>query len=187
MKIGYARVSTDEQNLDLQRHALTAAGCAVVIEDQGVSGAIAARPGLSEALSRLGEGDTLVVWRLDRLGRSLAALIATVDAIGKAGAAFASLSENIDTNTSGGKLVFHMMGALAEFERSLIGERTSAGMKAAQRRGHHVGRPRKLTPHQIQHARQMVESGTETWRGMAELYGVDPVTLRRAVRLYTNR
>ena len=141
MKIGYARVSTDEQNLDLQRHALEAAGCEFVFEDR-VSGAAHERPGLATALARVQPGDALVVWKLDRLGRSLVHLIHVIDGLGKVGAGFVSLSESIDTGTAGGRLVFHMMGALAEFERSLISERTSAGMKAAKRRGRHVGRPR---------------------------------------------
>ena len=117
MRIGYARVSTEEQNLDLQKQALKAAGCKVIIEDQGISGGQVMRPGLAEALGRLKKGDVLVVWRLDRLGRSLAHLIEIIDGIGKAEAGFASVTEAIDTTTAGGRLVFHMMGALAEFER----------------------------------------------------------------------
>lgn len=187
MKIGYARVSTDEQNLDLQRHALSAAGCEVVFEDKGLSGAVAARPGLADALQRLGQGDTLVVWRLDRLGRSLAHLIETVELIGKAGAGFVSLNESIDTNSTGGRLVFHIMGALAEFERSLISDRTKAGLVAARRRGKTLGRPRKLSTHQVAHALEMVESGRETWKGMAAMFGVDADTLRRAVAQRENR
>lgn len=182
MKIGYARVSTDEQNLDLQRQALEAAGCDAVYEDQGVSGAAAERQGLAEALAKVGPGDVLVVWKLDRLGRSLAHLIHVIDGLGKAGAGFVSLSESIDTTTAGGRLIFHMMGALAEFERSLIGERTSAGMQAAKRRGKHVGRPRALTAHQIAHARTLIEAGQETRAGVAELFGVDVATLRRALQ-----
>lgn len=182
MKIGYARVSTDEQNLDLQRQALEAAGCEAVYEDKGISGAANERPGLAEALAKVGPGDVLVVWKLDRLGRSLAHLIHVIDGLGKAGAGFVSLSESIDTTTAGGRLIFHMMGALAEFERSLIGERTSAGMKAAKRRGKHVGRPRALTEHQIAHARALIEAGQETRAGVAELFGVDVATLRRALR-----
>lgn len=181
MKIGYARVSTDEQNLDLQRQALEAAGCAVIHEDRGLSGASKERPGLAKALGQLGAGDVLVVWKLDRLGRSLAHLIGIIDGLGKSGAGFVSLSESIDTTTAGGRLIFHMMGALAEFERSLIGERTSAGMKAAKRRGKHVGRPAKLTAHQLAHARALIEEGTETRAGIAALFGVDVATLRRAL------
>ena len=181
MKIGYARVSTDEQNLDLQRAALEAAGCERVFEDQGISGAESARPGLAAALATLGAGDVLAVWKLDRLGRSLAQLIVMIDGIGQAGAGFQSLSESIDTTTAGGRLVFHVMGALAEFERSLIGERTRAGMQAAKRRGKAVGRPRKLSPHQLARARALIEAGEETRSGVAELFGVDVATLRRAL------
>ncbi|HMR34436.1 MAG TPA: recombinase family protein [Geminicoccus sp.] len=181
MKIGYARVSTDEQNLDLQRHALEAAGCAVVYEDRGISGATADRPGLAAALARLEPGDVLVVWKLDRLGRSLFRLIEFLDGLGKAGAGFASLSEAIDTTTAGGRLVFHMLGALSEFERALIAERTKAGMAAAKRRGRHVGRPRKLSPQQLAQARVLLASATETRAGVARLLGVDEKTLRRAL------
>ena len=181
MKIGYARVSTDEQNLDLQRAALEAAGCERVFEDQGISGAESARPGLAAALATLGAGDVLAVWKLDRLGRSLAQLIVMIDGIGQAGAGFQSLSESIDTTTAGGRLVFHVMGALAEFERSLIGERTKAGMQAAKRRGKPIGRPRKLSPHQLAHARALIEAGSETRAAIAELFSVDVATLRRGI------
>lgn len=181
MKIGYARVSTDEQNLDLQRSALEAAGCEQVFEDRGISGADSNRPGLAAALAMLGPGDVLAVWKLDRLGRSLGQLIVMIDGIGKAGAGFQSLSESIDTTTAGGRLIFHVMGALAEFERSLIGERTRAGMQAAKRRGKAVGRPRKLSTHQLAHARALIEAGEETRAGVAELFGVDVATLRRAI------
>ncbi|HZK82059.1 MAG TPA: recombinase family protein [Humisphaera sp.] len=153
----------------------------LVIEDQGVTGAARERPGLSEALAKLKKGDVLVVWRLDRLGRLLAHLIEIIDGIGNAGAGFASLSESIDTTTAGGRLVFHMMDALAEFERSLIADRTRAGMKAAKRRGKHVGRPARLTRHQFAHARELIASGKETRAGAAALLSVDVKTLRRAL------
>jgi DNA invertase Pin-like site-specific DNA recombinase len=182
MKIGYARISTDEQSLDLQRDALTKSGCTEVFEDCGVSGIAVRRPGLDAALSRVGEGDVLTVWRLDRLGRSLPHLIETVAKLGARGAGFASLSENIDTTTAGGKLVFHIMGALAEFERSLIVERVTAGIAAAKKRGKHVGRPRKLSAEQIAHARDAIDGGMQTAAGMAALLGVDHSTLWRAMR-----
>jgi DNA invertase Pin-like site-specific DNA recombinase len=181
MKIGYARVSTDEQNLDLQKQALRAAGCRHIIEDPGLSGADRSRPRLNEALSKLKKGDVLVVWKLDRLGRSLAHLIELIDTIGKQGAGFASLTESIDTTTAGGRLVFHMMGALAEFERELIRERTTSGMQAAKRRGKHVGRPFKLTRQKIEHARELIASGKESRNAMAEMFDVDVKTLRRAL------
>ncbi len=181
MQIGYARVSTEEQNLEPQRQALAAAGCAEIFEDLGVSGAAGDRPGLDAALARLGAGDSLVVWKLDRLGRSLGHQIGLIDRLGRAGVGFRSLSEAIDTATAGGKLVFHLMGALAEFERALIAERTVAGMAAAKRRGTHVGRPRALTVAQVGHARRVVSSGQETIVGMAAVLGVDAKTLRRAL------
>lgn len=182
MKIGYARVSTDDQNLDLQRQALTGAGCELVFEDEGISGTVNRRAGLRQALERVQAGDSLIVWRLDRLGRSLAHLIQVIDGIGKKGAGFVSLCEAIDTGSAGGRLVFHLMGALAEFERELISERTRAGMKAARRRGAHLGRPRKLTAAQIDHAREMIEGGRFPTAHMARLYGVDPSTLWRALQ-----
>src|SRR5687767_10921435 len=143
MQIGYARVSTQEQTLDLQRDALMQAGCDRVFTDT-VSGSQDERPGLSDALSHLRAGDTLVVWRLDRLGRSLRHLIETVTELSQRGIGFRSLTEQIDTTTSGGKLVFHVFGALAEFERDLIRERTQAGLRAARARGRTGGRPKVL-------------------------------------------
>lgn len=181
MRIGYARVSTEEQNLDLQRAALRGAGCDVIEEDQGFSGADVARPGLAAALGRMAAGDVLVVWRLDRLGRSLVHLIQILDRVGQAGGGFVSLSESVDTTTAGGRLVFHMMGAMAEFERALIRERTAAGMRAAKLRGKAVGRPRKLNSHQLAHARKLLNTGEETRAGAAALLGVDVATLRRAL------
>jgi DNA invertase Pin-like site-specific DNA recombinase len=144
MKIGYARVSTDEQNLDLQRDALRKAGVAAKdMYTDKVTGVKAERPGLTLALSHLREGDTLVVWRLDRLGRSLKHLIETVTMLKNQGVAFKSLTENIDTATATGTLVFQIFGALAEFERNLIKERTVAGLQAARVRGRTGGRPRR--------------------------------------------
>lgn len=182
MKVGYARVSTEEQNLDLQRAALRAAGCEVIFEDQGLSGAAADRRGLADALTCTGSGDVFTVWRLDRLGRSLPHLIEVINGLREIGAGFQSLSESIDTTSPGGRFYFHMLGALAEFERELIGERTRAGMESARRRGKHIGRPRKLQPHQVDHARELIESGMETQAGAAALFGVDVATLRRALR-----
>jgi DNA invertase Pin-like site-specific DNA recombinase len=140
MKIDYARVSTEEQNLGLQRDALEEAGCDVICQDEGISGMTRERAGLTQALSAIEAGDTLVVWKLDRLGRSQGFLCELVDQLGRQGAGFKSLTDSIDTNTQSGRLVFHIMGALAEFERGLIRERTKAGMKAAKKRGRHVGR-----------------------------------------------
>src|SRR5919197_2353046 len=142
MRIGYARVSTDEQHLDLQRDALRKAGVARKdLYTDKVTGVKAERPGLQAALSHLREGDTLVVWRLDRLGRSLKHLIETVTSLKQQNIAFKSLTENIDTSSATGQLVFHIFGALAEFERNLITERTMAGLDAARARGRTGGRP----------------------------------------------
>ena len=181
MKIGYARVSTDEQNLDLQIDALKKAGCEKIFTDDGVSGITIERDGLSQALLGIGEGDVLVVWKLDRLGRSLGFLCELVERFKKQGAGFQSLTDGIDTTTTGGKLVFHIMGALAEFERDLIRERTKAGMKAAKRRGKRVGRPPVLTNEQIAHAQKVIKSGDETISGMASVLGVGRNTLSRAL------
>lgn len=140
--IGYARVSTDEQNPALQFDALNKAGCQRIFSDSA-SGATASRPALEHALSSLKFGDTLVVWKLDRLGRSLSHLMDLVEELERRGVAFRSLSEAIDTSTASGRLLFHVMGALAEFERALISERTRAGMAAARARGAAIGRPPK--------------------------------------------
>ena len=140
MLIGYARVSTLEQNLDLQKDALAKAGCEQTFEDRE-SGAKTERPGLARALEALRPGDTLVVWKLDRLGRSLKHLVETVQNLNERGVGFKSLQESIDTTTSGGKLVFHVFAALAEFERDIIRERTQAGLAAARARGRQGGRP----------------------------------------------
>jgi DNA invertase Pin-like site-specific DNA recombinase len=154
MLIGYARVSTFEQTLNLQKDALTKVGCSKIFTDTA-SGARAERKGLDEALNYIRAGDTLVVWRLDRLGRSLPHLIATMTDLEERGIGFKSLTENIDTTTSGGKLIFHIFGALAEFERNLIRERTIAGLTAARARGRTGGRPKALTGRQIDIAQSL--------------------------------
>jgi DNA invertase Pin-like site-specific DNA recombinase len=141
MLVGYARVSTHDQTLALQRDALTGAGCERIFADTA-SGARADRPGLEEALAYVRTGDTLVVWKLDRLGRSLPHLLETVARLQERGVGFRSLTEQLDTTTSGGKLVFHVFAALAEFERDVIRERTQAGLAAARARGRRGGRPR---------------------------------------------
>jgi len=147
--IGYARVSTFDQTLDMQRDALNQAGCHKVFTDI-VSGAKDDRKGLADAIAYLREGDTLIVWKLDRLGRSLKHRMTTVTELQDRGIGFRSLTEQIDTSTSGGKLIFHVFGALAEFERDLIRERTQAGLAAARARGRQGGRPRSLnTPAKV--------------------------------------
>ncbi|MFS0712203.1 recombinase family protein [Brevundimonas sp. 2P06AA] len=180
VKIGYARVSTEEQNLSLQRDALERAGVARVFEDHA-GGASKYRPGLDAALNMLGPGDTLVVWKLDRLGRTVQHLINLVHDLGERGIEFVSLSENIDTTTAGGRLVFHMMGALAEFERSLIVERTKAGMASARSRGRHLGRSPSLNPSKVEHARMLIDSGASV-SDTARTLNVGRSTLYRALR-----
>src|ERR671918_356382 len=144
MNIGYARVSTQDQTLNLQKDALKKLGCNKIFTDTA-SGTKEERKGLEDALNYVREGDTLVVWRLDRLGRSLKHLIETISQLDTRKIGFKSLTENIDTTTSGGKLIFHIFGALAEFERNLIRERTTAGLLAARARGKKGGRPKALT------------------------------------------
>ena len=176
MLIGYARVSTHDQNLDLQRDALKEVGCGQVYEDQA-SGAKTDRPGLEEALSHLREGDTLVVWRLDRLGRTLKHLIETVADLEERGVGFRSLQESIDTTTSTGKLIFHVFSALAEFERDLIRERTMAGLKAARARGRKGGRPRKLDAAKTKLLYQLYDEREHPVREICRLLGISKPTL----------
>lgn len=156
MLIGYARVSTQDQNLDLQLDALDKAGCEKVFTDK-VTGANATRPGLDEALSHLRSGDTLVVYKLDRLGRSIRHLIDTIKMLEERKVGFKSLQEAIDTTTPGGKLVFHIFCALAEFERDLIRERTQAGLSSARARGRKGGRPKALSKKQEQQAKVLLK------------------------------
>jgi DNA invertase Pin-like site-specific DNA recombinase len=181
MRIGYARVSTDEQNLRLQLDALRDAGCERVYRDDGISAVARERPGLRRAIKRLKSGDVLVVWKLDRLGRSLAHLIEVITGLRDDGVGFHSLSEAIDTTTPGGRLIFHVMGALAEFERELIAERTRAGMSAAKRAGIRLGRPLKLTAAQVEKAQARIDAG-ETVAGAAASLEVNQTTLARALR-----
>ena len=180
MKVGYARVSTDDQTTALQIDALRGAGCEKVYQDRGFSGAATTRPQLARCLKSLQAGDMLIVWKLDRLGRSLAHLIETIDALRACSVGFASLSESIDTTTAQGMLVFHLMGALAQFERSLIAERTAAGRAAAKRRGVRFGRRRKLTDQQIAHAAKLAGDGTAVPE-IANLLGVSRATAYRAL------
>ena len=176
--IGYARVSTTDQKAELQVDALTAAGCGRVFTDRA-SGSLASRPQLDRMLDHLRPEDVVVVWRLDRLGRSLKNLIAIVDDLKDRGVGFRSLSESIDTTTANGKLFFSIMGALAEFERELISERTMAGLEAARARGRVGGRPSKMTPEKVKVAREMYESKEFTVEAIAETIGVSRKTVYR--------
>src|SRR5919107_1281468 len=181
MLIGYARISTEDQNLDLQRDALETAGCEQIFTDR-VSGTKARRPGLEQALSHLRAGDTLVVWRLDRLGRSLRHLIDTVTHLQPRGIGFKSLQESIDTTTSGGKLVFHIFGALAEFEREIIRERTQAGLTAARSRGKTGGRPKALTEKQIQMLKNLAANPDNSIEDICKTLGISRTTFYRYVK-----
>jgi DNA invertase Pin-like site-specific DNA recombinase len=181
MKYGYARVSTDDQTTALQRAALTRAGCKTIFKDEGLSGATTKRPALLRCLKKLEHGDTLIVWKLDRLGRSLRDLITMLDDLKKQGVKFRSLTEAIDTETPTGRAMWQMIGLLAELERSLISERTRAGVKAAKRRGVKFGRKPKLTPQQIEHARELIDDNGEARHHVADLLNVDRTTLYRAL------
>jgi DNA invertase Pin-like site-specific DNA recombinase len=180
MKYGYARVSTDDQSPALQLAALKRAGCATIFKDEGLSGVIVKRPALLRCLKTLRTGDTLTVWKLDRLGRSLRDLIAMLDDLRSRGVKFQSLTEAIDTVTPTGRAMWQMIGVLAELERSLIVERTQAGMKEARRRGVKFGRKKKLTPAQVAKARQLIHHG-ERVEDVAALWNVGRTTLYRAL------
>ena len=176
MKIGYARVSTQDQNLDLQRDALKAAGCSRIVEDTA-SGSKRDRSGLERAREQLRKGDVLVVWRLDRLGRSLRHLIEMMNELEGQGIGFQSICEAIDTTTSAGKLVFHIFGALAEFERNLIRERTKAGLEAARARGRKGGRKKKLDAKKRALAVQLYRAKEHTIPEICQMVGVSKPTL----------
>jgi len=181
MKYGYARVSTDDQTPALQLAALKKVGCKTVFKDDGISGATTKRPALLRCLKKLEPGDTLIVWKLDRLARSLRGLITMLDELKQRGVKFRSLTEHIDTDTPTGRAMWQMIGLLAELERSLISERTRAGVKAAQRRGVKFGRKRILTPQQLDHARELIKKGEHDRQGIADLFKVSRTTLYRAL------
>lgn len=178
MEIGYARVSTQDQNPDLQTDALSAAGCEKIFTEKA-SGARADRPELQSAIHYMRQGDTLVVWRLDRLARSIKQLITTVESLEERGIGFRSLTENIDTTTSGGKLIFHIFAALAEFERSIIKERTKAGLDAAVARGRKGGRPPALSEADRAAALALFGNPTIPIKEIAKRLGVSEATLYR--------
>ena len=180
MLIGYARVSTDDQNLSLQKDALLEAGCERIFEDH-LSGAKSERPGLSEALEYARTGDTLAVWRLDRLSRSLKDLIEMVTRLESSGIGLKSLHEAIDTSSSTGKLVFHLFGALAEFERNLIRERTQAGLRAARARGRQGGRPKALDRNKRELVVKLYDEKQHTVGQICEMMRISKPTLYKYV------
>lgn len=185
MLIGYVRVSTNDQNTALQRNALRCAGCELIFEDK-ISGKTAERPGLKKLMKSLSEGDTLVVWKLDRLGRSMQHLVIMIESLRSLGVNFRSLTDSIDTSTPMGRFFFHVMGALAEMERELIVERTRAGLVAAREQGRIGGRPPKLTPEQWAQAGRLLAAGESRQQvaliydvGISTLYKKFPVTKRK--------
>lgn len=176
MKIGYARVSTLEQNLNLQIDALNDAGCEKIITDE-ISGSVADRPGLSKLNEILRKGDTLVVWRLDRMGRSLKHLIKWINDLHEKEIGFQSIQETIDTSNATGKLIFHIFGALSEFERNLIRERTQAGLEAARARGRQGGRPKKIDKDKRQLAVDLYNAKKQTIKQICDIVGITKPTL----------
>ena len=179
-RIGYARVSTDDQNLDLQRDALTRSGCATIYEETA-SGKSAQRIELAHCRKSLRSGDTLVVWRLDRLGRSLPDLVKIIGELERDSITFESLSEKIDTGSASGKLQFHVFAALAEFERNLIRERTLVGLTVARARGRVGGRKPKLSDKQIREIKTLLSDPAAQVKDIAERYGVSRTTLYKRV------
>lgn len=181
MLIGYVRVSTSDQNLDLQMDALKTAGCDKIHKDIA-SGAKDDRTGLLDVLTYIRKGDTLVVWKLDRLGRSLRHLIDTINQINAQGCYFRSLQENIDTSTTGGKLIFHIFGALAEFERDIIRDRTKAGLAAARKRGRIGGRPKKMDDKKVALAKSLLADQSNSFNEICEMLKVSKATLYRYLK-----
>jgi len=177
MLIGYARVSTQDQNLELQTEALERAGCKKIFEDR-MSGSRAERPGLAQARDTLRRGDTLVVWKLDRLGRSVKHLVDLVGELQQQGIQFKSLTDSIDTGTASGRFFFHVMASLAEMERELIVERTRAGLEVARQLGRKGGRKRKMTDSKIKAAKKLLASGVPP-RDVASNLGISVPTLYR--------
>lgn len=182
MKIGYARVSTEDQNLDLQTDALDKAGCELIYKEK-ISGSTKERPELQAMLSHLRKKDTLVVWKLDRLGRSLKDLLSIVNDLHDKGIHFQCLQEGFDTCTPGGKLVFHIFGALAEFEKEVIRERTKAGLASARARGRQGGRPIKLTQEIIAKARALHKDFSISPKEIWETLGISRALLYKALKL----
>jgi DNA invertase Pin-like site-specific DNA recombinase len=184
MKYGYARVSTDDQSSDLQLTALKRAGCKKIFQDEGISGATTKRPALLRCLKALKHGDTLTVWKLDRLGRSVRDLITMLDDLRDREVKFHSLTEHIDTATPTGRAMWQMIAILAELERSLISERTRAGVKAAKVRGVKFGRKLKLTRQQTRQALKLMDQG-ERVQDIAGSFNVSKATLYRSIAAYS--
>lgn len=182
MLIGYARVSTDDQNLDLQHDALKKVGCEKFYDDH-MTGSKINRPGLEAAIDFARQGDTIVVWRLDRLSRSLKDLIEVVSLLDEKGIGIKSLHESIDTSSSSGKLIFHIFGALAEFERNLIRERTYAGLQAARARGRKGGRPKKLDANKAKLACKLYKDKEHSINQICQLIGVSKPTLYKYIKI----
>lgn len=181
--IGYARVSTEDQNLDLQRDALTAAGCAVIYEDLGCSAIARNRPGFDAALAALARGDTFIIWKMDRAFRSLLQALTVLEQFERDEVSFLSLTEQIDTSTPMGRCMYQIRNAFAELERSLISERTRAGMAAARRRGKVLGRPPKINDSAVARAREALATNpASTLATLAQKLGVSPRTLARALK-----
>ena len=185
MQIGYVRVSTNEQNTSLQRDALERAGCELIFEEK-MSGSVANRPVLKRVLKQLKEGDTLVVWKLDRLGRSMRNLVLLIDELKSRGIHFRSMTDSIDTSSPMGRFIFHIMGALAEMERELIVERTMAGLAAAREQGRIGGRRPKLTPEKWAQAGRLIANGTDR-KQVALIYDVAICTLYKKFPVGKNR
>lgn len=181
-KIGYVRVSDHDQTEALQVDALQEAGCGVIYGDHGISGSIAKRKGLDDVLSSLQSSDTLVVWKLDRLGRSTIHLLQLLDELRQRGVDFQAITQGIDTTTSIGRMLYGQLAVFAEFEREQIRERTKAGMEAARKRGKHIGRPRKLMDKQVTQAKRQIETGQDTITHLAAGFGVSTLTLSRALK-----
>ncbi len=185
-KIGYARVSTSDQSPRLQRDALKAHGCDLIYVDADASGALRDRPALNQALSSLQPGDVLVVWRLDRLARSMRHLLDIIALLQGRKAGFESLSENFDTTTAFGQFALHIMGAVAELERQIIVERTRAGIRAAKDNGARLGRPQKLTQDNLITAYEQISAGTLSLEAVARQLGVHRITLKRGFERLKN-
>lgn len=177
MLVGYARVSTQDQNLELQLKALKKIGCKKLCQDQ-ISGARNNRPGLQLALEVLRKGDTLVVWKLDRLGRTVKGLVDLVNKLHQNGAHFKSITDNVDTSTPSGRFFFHIMASLAQMERELVAERTRAGLAAARAQGRIGGRKRKMTKSKVESAKKLLASGTLP-KDVARNLGISIPTLYR--------